>query len=67
MKQPKLGKEHRYLGHFRGCLREGHNTNEMPEDGNVLTRKVSGGKPSAPKKDDPKPETTKPLPGGVRG
>ena len=66
MKTPKLTKEHAYLGHFRGCLKDGHNTNEMPED-NILTRTVKGDLPP-PKKDavkEPKPKS--PLPAGIRG
>lgn len=65
MKYPTLDKNHKYLGHFRGCLAEGHNTNEMPAE-TTMKKAVKGGLP--PKTDEPKkPETKQTPPGGVRG
>jgi hypothetical protein len=70
MKYAKLGKDHAYLGHFRECLKTGHNTNEMPADPQTPPRTLKDViKGDLPKKDastptvPPKPQ----WPGGVRG
>lgn len=42
MKYPKLDKTHNYLGHFKGCLKEGHNTNGSAADEQVKNGGVSG-------------------------
>ena len=55
MKYTKAPKNTVYLGHFKDCLKVGHNTNLMSEiDGSI------------PKKDEKKTPKT-PLPGGIRG
>jgi hypothetical protein len=56
MKYPTLGKEHSYLGHFRGCLKEGHNTNPFDKIDTSL-----------PPKKPEKPKPKAPWPGGIRG
>ena len=68
MKYTKLGKEHAYLGHFRGCLKAGHNTNEMPADAEAPKKTLKDViKGDLPKKDAATAPTKPPLPGGVRG
>lgn len=61
MKYTKAGKNTGYLGHFSGCLKDGHNTNEMPAD----MKNIKAGVPKEKKPE--KTETRPPLPGGVRG
>lgn len=65
MKYPKLDKTHAYLGHFRGCMKEGHNTNEMP-GGTPLKDAVKGGTAPAPKPEK-KQDEKQPTAGIVRG
>jgi len=70
MKYAKLGKDHAYLGHFRGCLKTRHNTNAMPADAEApkkpLKEIIKG---DLPKKDaeNPAVPTKPPLAGGIRG
>lgn len=36
-----MEKEHAYLGHFRGCMKDGHNTNPWPKDDTKLSDVVN--------------------------
>ena len=53
MKYTKAPKNTGYLGHFKDCLKEGHNTS--------WRSKISTSVP------EPKPQKKMPPPGGVRG
>jgi len=55
-----------HLGHFAGCLREGHNTNDMASVDQAQNTKINGDlPPKRPIRDDEKP--TAPMLGTVRG